>query len=285
MNKTIKRVGIILILFIAIQLVIQVLCMVAGLFPVILNTLKHEPDKVAEVFQNNATSEQLALPLCVSTILSGVLTVFILWKCKYVTFDFRKSWTSVPLRILLVCVPLTLCAMFFLNVLTEIFPLPDNHLESFLAMSKTGVWGFLAIAVCAPVCEEFTFRGAIEGTLLKTTSPWIAILTSSLIFGIIHMNPVQIPFAFVLGTLLGWLYYKTQSLVPGILAHFINNTIGFVTLSMTDDPNQTTEGLLGKPLTISLMILSIILFTILLFILNKLIGKTTNNDCAINKTI
>lgn len=269
MNKTIKRVGIILILFIAIQLVMQVFCIVGGSLPVILNALKHQPEKVTETFLHNATNENLAVLLCLSTILSGILTIFVLWKWKYTDFNFRKSWIEVPFKTLAVCIPLTLCAMFFLNALTEILPLQDNHAGMFLAMGKTGVWGFLAIVIFAPLCEEFTFRGAIEGTLLKATSPWKAILLSALIFGVIHLNPIQIPFAFASGVLFGWLYYKTRSIIPGLLAHFINNMAGFITLVTAGDTPQTMESLLGKPLAYTLMALSAIFFVILVVVLKK----------------
>lgn len=269
MSKTFKRIGVIIILFVAVQLVVQMFCMVTGLLPVIVNTLKHHPDEVAAVFRQNATNENLAVPLAVSTILSSSLTVFLFYKWKYVSFNFRKSFSVVPTPILLISVPLTFCAMFFLNALLEMLPLVDSNEQMFLAISKTGVWGFLATAIFAPVCEEFTFRGAIEGCLLKAVSPWNAIILSSLIFGIVHMNPMQIPFAFALGLLFGWLYYRTKSLLPGILAHFINNTVGFVSLAMSDKDEATIQHMLGKDLTFALMGLSVILFVILLFILNK----------------
>lgn len=286
MNKTIKKVGIILILFLAIQLIIQVVCCVIGSLPIIQDAIKNHPNEVVSVFQHNATTETLALPLCISTIISSALTILLFWKYKYIPFNFKNFRTEVSYKTLLICVPLTLCAMFFLNTLTEMFPLPDNHQQTFLAMSRTGIWGFLSIAVFAPACEEFVFRGAVEGTLLKTTSPWAAILISALLFGIIHMNPIQIPFAFIIGILLGWLFYKTGSLIPGILAHFINNAIGFMTMVTVNDSNITTEKLLGKPLTYSLMAVSVILFVILVIGLNKTIGNSNKENLAkILKTI
>lgn len=272
MNKAIKNIVFIIILFVAIQLVIQAFSMVAGLWPVLSDTLRHQSEDVASVFQQNATSENLAVPLSVSTIISSILTIFIFWRFRYFVFDWKETVAKNNVRMLVVCVPLMLSAMFFLNVLTELLPLQDNHEQMFLSMSRTGIWGFLAIAVFGPVCEEITFRGAVEGTLLQFTSPWKAILWSALLFGIIHMNPIQIPFAFVLGLLLGWLYYKTGSLVPAIFSHFINNAIGFITMR-TMDNSETITGLLGKETAFSLMAVSLILFIVLLICFNKTIGK------------
>lgn len=274
MNKAVKNILFIILLFVAIQLIVQVFSMVAGLLPVLSDALKHQPENIAAVFQQNATEVNLAVPLSISTIISSILTVFVLWKFNYIAFAYRETIAKNKIRILVICVPLMLCAMFFLNVLTELFPLQDDHEQMFLAMSRTGVWGFLAIAVFGPVCEEVTFRGAIEGILLKYTSPWKAVLCSALLFGLIHMNPVQIPFAFALGILLGWLYYKTGSLVPAILSHFINNATGFITMLTMKDSNTIT-GLLGKGTTFALMAASFILFVILLICFNKTCDKTT----------
>lgn len=274
MNKAVKNIGFIIILFVAIQLVVQVISMVAGLLPVLSDALKHQPENVVAVFRRNATSENLAVPLSFSTIVSSILTVFALWKFNYVTLDYRRAKSANKMRLFVLCVPLMLCAMFFLNVLMEFLPLQDNRGDLFLAMSRTGIWGFLAIAVFGPVCEEVTFRGAIEGYLLKTASPWKAIFISALLFGIIHMNQVQIPFAFALGLLLGWMYYKTGSLLPGILAHFINNAVGFATM-VTMTGSETITGILGKGTTLALMTVSLVAFIFLVAYFNKTNDKTS----------
>ena len=39
------------------------------------------------------------------------------------------------------------------------------------------------------------------------------------------MNPAQIPFAFLLGMMFGWLYYRTGSMLPGIVGHVLNNSV------------------------------------------------------------
>ena len=274
MNKAIKNTVFIIILFIAIQLVVQVISMVAGLLPVLTEAFRHQPENVADVFRENATVENLAVPLSVSTIVSSILTVFLFWKARYVHLDSKAVAGGVNAGVLILCVPLALTAMFFMNVLTELLPLQDNHEQTFEAMSRTGIWGFLAIAIFGPVCEEVTFRGAIEGGLLKCTSPWKAILWSAFLFGVIHMNPIQVPFAFALGVLLGWLYYKTGSLVAGLWVHIINNTLGFVTMVVTDSP-KTTMDWLGKETTYILMVVSLLIFVVLLFYFNKTIDKTS----------
>ena len=87
---------------------------------------------------------------------------------------------------------------------------------------------FFAIGavLIAPILEEIIFRGIILRGLLTRYSPKYAIVFSALIFGLIHGKPLQIWGAFVTGLILGWIYYKTQSIGTTILLHsFLNLTV------------------------------------------------------------
>lgn len=91
-----------------------------------------------------------------------------------------------------------------------------------------GILGFilstLAVAVAPALLEEFLFRGAIMGSLLKYGKP-LAIFTSALLFGLIHGNLVQIPFAFMVGLVLGFVVVETDSIWTAVAVHFLNNFI------------------------------------------------------------
>ena len=51
-------------------------------------------------------------------------------------------------------------------------------------------------------------------------------MISAAIFGLAHANVAQFVNALLLGLLLGWMYYRTKSLVPGILLHWVNKSDG-----------------------------------------------------------
>ena len=124
------------------------------------------------------------------------------------------------------------------------------------------VFGILSVAIMAPLVEELLFRGAIEGHLLRQgKKPWVAILISSLIFGLIHINPAQVPFAFAIGAVFGWLYYRTGSMVPGIIGHFINNSIACIQMAtMSEETLHTkTVDLIGEGPTYALFAASLAL--------------------------
>lgn len=91
---------------------------------------------------------------------------------------------------------------------------------------ETNTVSFIFLAVLfAPIAEEVLFRGIVTQLLLNKYHPTKAIIISALIFALIHVNPSQIPGAFVMGLLFGWIFHKTGSLIPCIIMHFINNAI------------------------------------------------------------
>ena len=154
-------------------------------------------------------------------------------------------YKEVGTRVLGVSVVFVFAAMYVLNLLIEQAGIPNTMEETFIAMSRNS-FGVLSIALLAPILEELLFRGAIQGLLQDTLkSPWKAIVISSLIFGIVHMNPAQIPFAFLLGMMFGWLYYRTGSLLPGIVGHVLNNSIA--TINMLLYGNSTIEEQMQNP--------------------------------------
>ena len=112
----------------------------------------------------------------------------------------------------------------------EQMPELPNFLENEFDMMITNRWGYLAIGLLAPIAEELVFRGAILKSLLRSDklSPWFAIIISAMLFSLIHMNPTQMPHAFVIGILLGWMYWRTGSILPGIAYHWANNSAAYL---------------------------------------------------------
>lgn len=128
----------------------------------------------------------------------------------------------------------------------ELADLPNNMQEAFEMIMRNPL-GIIAVVIMAPIVEELLFRGAIQGHLLrKWKHPAGAIVLSSLIFGVVHGNWVQAPFAFVTGLALGWMYYRTGSLLPGILMHFVNNSAAVASFLLADNPNATMVSTYGQ---------------------------------------
>ena len=94
---------------------------------------------------------------------------------------------------------------------------------------KTLLLNILVVGGSAGICEEILFRG----TLLKSFERFGAargILLTSFLFGIWHIYFQSFLGTFLLGALIGFMVYRTNSLYSGMFAHFTNNTIA-VTVS------------------------------------------------------
>lgn len=112
-----------------------------------------------------------------------------------------------------------------LNITMEFFSLPDTMETLFIDMAASPI-GLFTMGVVSPVVEEFVFRESVLGHMLhRGMQKWMAIIISSLLFGVIHMNPVQIPFAAGIGLVLGIIYYKTGNIVITSIIHIINNSL------------------------------------------------------------
>ena len=95
-----------------------------------------------------------------------------------------------------------------------------------------GIFGFLlaviSTAIVPALMEEFGCRGIMFGIAEKKCGTVFALIISSAIFGLIHGNFVQIPFAFLVGLVLGVIRIKTGSLWISILIHGVNNFVSVV---------------------------------------------------------
>lgn len=81
---------------------------------------------------------------------------------------------------------------------------------------------FLSSAAVPALVEEMIMRGIVMQPL-RRYGDWFAIFASSVIFGLMHCNLMQIPFAFIAGIAIGYAVIATNSIWTGVLIHFCNN--------------------------------------------------------------
>ena len=169
--------------------------------------------------------------LVVGSLVSSLATVFLFLLTKWCSVDYlavrRENVKPVVIAVLL-----ALSLMVPLAWLEEMIPeqlVKDNNTEAFEFLLSR-VEGYVIIGLMAPLCEEIVFRGVILRCLLQRFAGryWIAIAISALLFAVAHFNPAQTPHALVVGVLLGWMCYRTGSLLPGIAYHWVNNTSVFL---------------------------------------------------------
>ena len=100
---------------------------------------------------------------------------------------------------------------------------PGNpeHLETLVTQSVL-VPSLVAIAVLPAIAEELVFRGLLARSFASRSVP-LAIVGSSAVFSAYHVLPLQMLGVLPLGLALGTIAVRSDSVLPGMLAHFLNN--------------------------------------------------------------
>lgn len=83
----------------------------------------------------------------------------------------------------------------------------------------------IVLAVLVPVNEEMVFRGLLYRRLRERGTYMQAALYSALVFGLMHMNLVQMIYGFILGMMLAYLYEKYGSVKAPVAAHIVMNLL------------------------------------------------------------
>jgi len=227
--KPFKKPLLVFILFIVIQAIVSGCAGVVALFT-------HAEAFKALMEQNNSTPMQdiLTQPtfLGVTLIISSLLTILVVKALKMLDITTAFCWKGISPKAAILAIIAALTGIFAMNILSEILDLP-NIIEAQLTGMSNNIWGIFAIAIMGPLAEEVVFREGILGyTLRHGTKPWVAICISSLLFGLVHMNPAQIPFATCIGIILGYIYYRTGNIFLTSIIHIINNSTSCMLLAI-----------------------------------------------------
>lgn len=187
-----------------------------------------------------------ATMLITSTVVVSALTITVFLWARWT--EVSPNWLrSRPWMTLFWCALAALGTIVPSTWLQEQMPELPNIIENEFDMILANRWGYLTIGLLAPLAEEIVFRGAILKAMLnwnndgQQSTPnkqaFIAIIFSALLFTLIHFNPAQMPHAFLAGLLLGWMYWRTGSILPGLCFHWVNNSIAYVLYNLYPNPD------------------------------------------------
>jgi len=183
-------------------------------------------------------------------------------------------------------IALSIFGVLLLGVLVEptvaFIPMPETlkaQFESILIGSP--LWdSVLSTCILAPLLEECLCRGLMLRGMLAERSPKSAIVWSSLIFAVLHMNPWQSIPAFILGLFLGWCYYRSGSLWVPVLLHCVNNSLSVV-LSRALKGFDVDDGFISLMPTgkyIIFYLISLLLFAVVIYLLKNNDEKTLSSE-------
>lgn len=126
---------------------------------------------------------------------------------------------------------------------------------------KDLILNLVCIAGLAAIGEELLFRGMIQRILSRWfKSPWAGIIIAAFLFSALHVQFYGFLPRFVLGILLGALYWYSGSLWTAILAHFVYD--GLLIVLVYFDPkliNDENSGLMKSMVGVGLVSLTIVI--------------------------
>lgn len=126
-------------------------------------------------------------------------------------------------------------------VLGESEPL-DEMTSLFRSIGEKGFLVPLAlmVGVMPGICEELVFRGYVQTRLVSRWGPVFGIFIASAGFALFHMDPVHSVAVFGVGAYLGWMAWTSGSILPAMLAHFLNNFLSVLAVVLL--PRSTVDG-------------------------------------------
>lgn len=186
--------------------------------------------------------------------------------------------TSLAAILFIVAQPLIL----FLGWLNSFVPVPEfmaemqdtmaEMISNFLKSDNVLLLGVFHVGVVPAVCEEIMYRGYVQRAFEKSWGIWAAIFISGAIFGAYHLQISNfLPLA-TLGVFLAYVTYISDSLIPAMVAHFVNN--GGQVIASNFYPEMLDEKITPEmDIPVFLVLLSFILTAGLLYYLYSLRPK------------
>ncbi len=185
-----------------------------------------------------------------ASLSASLIGIYFLIRCHYMNRFLGETYQALSPRenLKLVAQGVGLCflvAITYDQVLKFFNYVPEpQNVEALLGGENFHlVIAYFMLVYSAPLWEEVAFRGILQNSLQRTLQPAIAILLSGVIFGVIHFDFDQMIPLILLGCVFGWMYNKSKSIFPSIIAHSVVNTMGAVSLfsGMTEEAREAVR--------------------------------------------
>ncbi len=186
-----------------------------------------------------------------------LLVVLYMKKDVRLTYGFARTTLGGCLGAAILSVGLFLVNVALSYVMMELFPQSASRVsDSFSQIMDGGIAiNLLVIALAPAVCEELLFRGFILHAMKEAYRPWVAIGITAALFGAYHMSVAKFVPTGLLGLALCYAVYRTGSIFPAMLIHFINNAISVVASSYPEQIGNVLPVFFKETLQVSELLL------------------------------
>ena len=178
-----------------------------------------------------AAINTLLIPVAtLSTTVTAIVVVVFLFRGKARrVIAWRGCSPTQWLLTILAVIPMSIVASELANWAAEVLPSFGSEMIDQLR-GQSWLLVFFAACVLPGLGEEIFFRGFLSRGLCARHGVVAGTLMASLLFGLVHVEPVQSCGAAVMGIALQWVFLSTRSLWAPIVLHTVNNTLAFAAL-------------------------------------------------------
>ena len=183
-----------------------------------------------------------------SFLLAGELFIIVpallfIWRTRHAVLKAFRIKPVKPRKLfatVLLFIPVYILTDELDRLVMHFFPLPDElqraitEMVTFTSLPQTILLIITGVLVAA-VVEEMLFRGLFQQSLEYYRDPAIAIVLAAVLFAILHFNPwtsLQIP---ILGLILGYVTWQSQSILPAVLLHALNNGVSMIFINLQSE--------------------------------------------------
>lgn len=178
------------------------------------------------LFGDGAIESLLVVGVVDSVIVLGFC--LLLWRPIARALGPPVPWGWCALAVVMGLTTFGLTALF-LDGIGGLFGLePESYSADYLTAGYG--WTIVVLSVCVQpaLIEELAFRGVMFSSFREVLGPAETIVVTAMMFMIIHLAVPTFPVLFAMGLLLGYLRYRTGSLLPAMIMHFTHNLMVIV---------------------------------------------------------
>lgn len=137
-------------------------------------------------------------------------------------------------------VSLLLGVLLIISVSVVILPL-EGVISSDSRTFPEGVGTLITVVLLAPIFEEMIFRARLYNILSRNTSPLVSASLSAVAFGVVHMEPIVVIDALIVGVIFSYFYLSKRSIFSPILLHMFNNALAYALIVLSYDGESLSD--------------------------------------------
>lgn len=196
-----------------------------------IETSKNEEEVMRYVTENINTN----VILIITTLMTFVVLLVIML-AKHEKFKVFFSINKLNIKVIPILVLLGIgMNLFFSGILSLIAEIPgitetvqEYGDQSIQLIEENAILNVIVLAILVPILEEIVFRVLPLNKMIPRISPIVAVILTSLVFGISHGNIIWAIYTFIFGAVLAVVFLKYKSSLANMIIHSVFNLISVI---------------------------------------------------------